>query len=143
MHFFDTTQALEFNWVLHGDGCELGSGILPLLVIEPQRSHETKWESGPWFSAWTLSSAAEIYLTITAKLLNSTRWANSGHLISSTQVLLPSRRNVVPHVYHSYFTFLISLVLLFSDITDYCKNCYCFRSLKAPMPLYFVKLLMT
>lgn len=101
MHFFDTTQALEFNWVLHGDGCELGSGILPLPVIEPQRSHETKWESGPWFSAWTSSSAAEICLTITAKLLHTTRWANYGHLISSTQVLLPNRRRVVPRVRRS------------------------------------------
>lgn len=93
--------------MLHGDGYELGSGILPLLVIEPQRSHETKWESGPWLSAWTSSSASEIYLTITAKLLHSTRWADCGHLISSTQVPLPNRREVVPHVQRSYFTFLI------------------------------------
>ncbi|XP_016484658.1 uncharacterized protein LOC107805179 [Nicotiana tabacum] len=111
MHFFDTTQALEFNWVLHGDGCELGSGILPLLVIEPQRSHETKWESGPWFSAWTSSTATEIYLTITAKLLHSTRWANNGHLISSTQVLLPNRRRVVPRIIKSTDATLLGEVL--------------------------------
>ncbi|CAN4076190.1 unnamed protein product [Withania somnifera] len=111
MHFFDTTQNLEFNWVLHGDGCELGYGILPLLVIEPQRSHETNWESGPWFSAWNSSSAAEIYLTITAKLLHSTRWANYGHLISSTQVLLPSRRKVGPHIIKSTKASLVCEVL--------------------------------
>ncbi|KAM7476902.1 hypothetical protein LguiB_024145 [Lonicera macranthoides] len=96
-HFFDTTQALEFNWIIHGDGCELGLGTLPLPTIEPQGTYKIKWESGPWYSSWSSSSSAEIFLTITAKLLHSTRWVESGHVISSTQVQLPSKREFIPH----------------------------------------------
>ncbi|KAK2983069.1 hypothetical protein RJ640_006456 [Escallonia rubra] len=97
-NFYDTTEALEFNWTVHGDGCELGSGILPLPLIEPQRSFEIKWELGPWYSAWASSFAAENFLTVKAKLLHSTRWVESGHVISSTQVQLPAKIQAVSHV---------------------------------------------
>lgn len=97
-HFFDTTQELEFNWLLHGDGCELGSGNLGVPVIEPQGTHRILWESGPWYSLWSSSGASEFFLTITAKILHPTRWVNAGHLISSTQILLPGKQESVPHV---------------------------------------------
>uniref|UniRef100_A0A5B7BXV9 beta-galactosidase n=1 Tax=Davidia involucrata TaxID=16924 RepID=A0A5B7BXV9_DAVIN len=100
-HFYETTQALEFGWTVHGDGCKLGSGILSIPSIKPQGSYEMKWESGPWYSPWDSSVAAENFLTITAKLLHSTRWVESGHVVSSTQVQLPAKRESVPHVIKS------------------------------------------
>ncbi|KAG9129366.1 hypothetical protein Leryth_016643 [Lithospermum erythrorhizon] len=97
-HFFDTTQGLEFNWMIQGDGCPLGSGTLSLPIIGPQEHHLLNWESGPWYPLWVQSDAAEIHLTITAKLLHATRWVESAHIISSTQVQLPSRRESVFHI---------------------------------------------
>ncbi|XP_077218158.1 glycoside hydrolase family 2 protein [Tasmannia lanceolata] len=96
--FFETTQAIEFSWILIGDGCNLGSGILSLPVIEPQSSYDIEWESAPWYSLWTASSAAEAFLTITGKLLNSNRWAKARHVITSNQICLPSKREILPHV---------------------------------------------
>lgn len=97
-HFFETTKELEFNWTVCGDGCKLGSGILSLPIIEPQSSYTIEYESGPWYSPWASSSAEEHFLTISAKLLQSTRWVEAGHVISSTQILLPAKRESVPHV---------------------------------------------
>ncbi|GFY94928.1 glycoside hydrolase family 2 protein [Actinidia rufa] len=97
-YFYETTQALEFSWAVHGDGCELGSGILSLPSIEPQSNYEINWKSGPWYSLWASSLAAENFLTVTVKLLQSTRWVESGHVISSSQIQLPAKRDVVPHV---------------------------------------------
>ncbi|KAF2322515.1 hypothetical protein GH714_017392 [Hevea brasiliensis] len=97
-HFFETTQGLEFSWAAHGDGYELGSGILSLPLIKPQSSYDIEWELGPWHPMWASSSAGEIFLTITAKLLHSTRWVEAGHVISSTQVQLPPRNQITPYV---------------------------------------------
>lgn len=97
-HFFETTQGLEFSWNAHADGCDLGAGILSLAPIKPQTSYSIDWQSGPWYSLWSSSVADEIFLTITAKLLNATRWVEAGHIISSTQIQLPDRREIVPHV---------------------------------------------
>ncbi|TQD77556.1 hypothetical protein C1H46_036910 [Malus baccata] len=97
-HFYETTQGLEFSWSAHGDGYKLGSGILPLPLIEPQKSFSIEWKSAPWYPLWTSSFAEEYFLTITAKLLHSTKWVKAGHVISSTQVQLPSKREIVPHV---------------------------------------------
>ncbi|XP_059651992.1 uncharacterized protein LOC132299418 isoform X1 [Cornus florida] len=110
-HFFETTQALEFGWTVHGDGYELESGIISLPSIEPQGSYEVKWESGPWYSPWASSSAAEIFLTITTRLLQSTRWAESGHVVSSTQVQLPVKREFIPHVIKSKDVTFLSEIL--------------------------------
>ncbi|XP_062093159.1 uncharacterized protein LOC133798723 [Humulus lupulus] len=96
-HFFVTTQGLEFTWIAHGDGCKLGSGILSLPLIEPQHSHDIEWESSPWYNMWLLSSAEEIFVTITAKLLDSTIWVEAGHVISSTQVQLPAKGKNTKH----------------------------------------------
>ncbi|CAK7336520.1 unnamed protein product [Dovyalis caffra] len=96
-HFYQTTQGLEFSWVTQGDGCELGSGILSLPPIEPQSSYELEWESGPWYPPLA-SFAEEFFLTITTKLLHSTRWVEAGHVVSSTQVQLPTTRKIVPNV---------------------------------------------
>ncbi|CAN6567119.1 unnamed protein product [Malus baccata var. baccata] len=96
-HFYETTQGLEFSWAAHGDGYELGSGLLSLPLIEPQKSFSIEWKSAPWYPLWTSSTAEEYFLTITAKLLHSTSWVKAGHLISSTQVQLPSKREIVPH----------------------------------------------
>lgn len=97
-NFFGTTEALEFSWALHGDGCELGSGLLSVPPLEPQGSYEVDWKSGPWHSPWTSSSAVENFLTITVKLLHLKRWVESGHVISSTQLQFPAKRESVPHV---------------------------------------------
>ncbi|PON53286.1 Glycoside hydrolase [Parasponia andersonii] len=96
-HFYETTQGLEFTWTAHGDGCKLGSGVLSLPSIEPQNSYHIEWQSSPWYSLWLSSAAEEIFVTVTAKLLDSTLWVEAGHVISSTQVQLPARRNVTYH----------------------------------------------
>lgn len=107
-HFFSTTQELAFHWVVLGDGCELGSGILSLPTIDPQKSHDIKWDAGPWYDLWCTSDATEIFLTITVKLLSSTLWAEAGHIVSSAQVQLPVKQNIVPHMVdvnqHALFT---------------------------------------
>ncbi|GAV75270.1 Glyco_hydro_2 domain-containing protein/Glyco_hydro_2_C domain-containing protein/Glyco_hydro_2_N domain-containing protein/Bgal_small_N domain-containing protein [Cephalotus follicularis] len=97
-HFYDTTEGLEFSWAAHGDGFELGSGVLALPLIKPQSSCDMEWKSGPWYSLWASSFAEEIFLTVTAKLLHGTRWVEAGHVISSTQVQLPVKREFAPHV---------------------------------------------
>lgn len=97
-HFYETTRALEFYWAAHGDGCELGSGNLSLPLIEPQKTYHIESQSAPWHTLWASSSAEEFFLTITAKLLHSTCWVEAGHVISSTQVQLPVKREFVPHV---------------------------------------------
>lgn len=97
-HFFSTTEALEFHWVMHGDGCELGSGILSLPTIAPQKTYESKWDSGPWYDTWCTSDATEIFLTIFVNLLDSTRWSEAGHIVSSTQVLLPKKKEVIHRI---------------------------------------------
>lgn len=84
--------------MVHGDGCELKSGILTLPAIEPQKSYDMKWDAGPWYDSWSTSDAAEIFLTITVKHLNSTRWAEAGHVVSSAQFQLPLKQNIVPQV---------------------------------------------
>ncbi|KAG4977461.1 hypothetical protein AAZX31_13G179000 [Glycine max] len=97
-HFFQTTEGLEFSWSISADGYNLGSGLLGLVPIKPQSSHAVDWQSGPWYSLWASTDEEELFLTITAKLLNSTRWVEAGHIVSSAQVQLPTRRNIAPHV---------------------------------------------
>lgn len=100
-HFFQTTKGLEFFWCIIGDGSELGSGPLPLLELGPQSSTEIDWKSGPWYSLWNSSEATEVFLTISAKLLQAARWAEAGHVISSTQLELPSRKEIGSHATNS------------------------------------------
>ncbi|XVE52295.1 hypothetical protein DITRI_Ditri02bG0111300 [Diplodiscus trichospermus] len=97
-NFYETTEGVEFKWAALGDGCELGCGILPLPVIEPQSSYEMEWKSGPWYPLWASSDAEEIFLTITAWLLYSKRWVEAGHVVSSAQIQLPAKRDIVPHI---------------------------------------------
>lgn len=94
-NFFQTTQGLEFNWVIEGDGRKLDSGVFLLPTLDAQSSYDIKWESGPWYSSWTSSSAAEIFLTISANLLQATRWLPSGHVVSSQQLELPMKKEFV------------------------------------------------
>ncbi|KAH1055262.1 hypothetical protein J1N35_033327 [Gossypium stocksii] len=97
-NFYETTEGVVFEWAVLGDCCELGCGILSLPVIEPQSSYDIEWKSGPWYPLWASSDAEEIFLTITTKLLHSKRWVEAGHVVSSTQVQLPSKREIVPHI---------------------------------------------
>lgn len=96
--FFEATQGLKFSWLLHGDGYCLGSGILSLPVIKPLSSHDIDLETSPWYSLWKSSSATEVFLTITAELVYSTRWAEAGHLVASTQMPLPVKSEYDSHV---------------------------------------------
>lgn len=105
-HFFQSTQSLEFGWFFHGDGCELGSGVLSVPLIDPQSSYEIDLKSGPWHSLWSSSSAAEYFLTIRAKLLHPTRWVDAGHVVSSTQVQLPAKTASKHVIKHDEATFL-------------------------------------
>ncbi|KAL0464520.1 UNVERIFIED_CONTAM: Beta-galactosidase [Sesamum latifolium] len=107
-HFFDTTEALEFQWMMLGDGYELGSGTLSIPTIDPQKSYDIKWDAGPWYTPWCTSDATEMFLTITVKLLSSTRWAEAGHVVSSAQLQLPIKKEIAPHIiegeYGAFFT---------------------------------------
>ncbi|KAF5191895.1 Beta-galactosidase [Thalictrum thalictroides] len=103
-NFFETTKGVEFSWIVHGDGQCLGSGVLSVPAIEPQSSHNIEWELCPPHFVWESSSASELYLTITAKLLKSTRWAEAGHVLASTQVQLPAKRASTPYVIKSLET---------------------------------------
>ncbi|WOK99094.1 hypothetical protein Cni_G07806 [Canna indica] len=96
--YFDSTQTIEFSWLLHGDGCNLGSGILNLPVIPPQGSYTIELESGPWYSLLKTCSAREIFLTITGKLRHPTRWAKDGHVVSSSQLSLSAKDDSIPHI---------------------------------------------
>ncbi|KAJ1413522.1 Immunoglobulin-like fold [Sesbania bispinosa] len=96
-HFFQTTEGLEFSWYISADGYNLGSGILSLAPIKPQNSYAVDWQSGPWYTLWASSSSEEIFLSITARLLNSTHWVEAGHVVSTAQIQLPARRDIVPH----------------------------------------------
>ncbi|XP_072993143.1 uncharacterized protein [Typha latifolia] len=96
--YFDTTEAVEFGWLLNGDGSIMGSGILNLPIIEPQSSHIIKFESSPWYPPWKSCAAKEIFLTITARLKHSTRWAMHGHVLASTQLSLPTKSEFNPKV---------------------------------------------
>ncbi|KAL5720056.1 beta-galactosidase [Ranunculus cassubicifolius] len=100
-NFFDTTKALDFSWTLHGDGNSLGSGLLSVPSIEPQSSYDVNWESIMAHSLWEASSASEIFLTITATLSSSTRWSESGHVLASKQIQLPSKITAAPYVIKS------------------------------------------
>ncbi|KAG7948525.1 hypothetical protein I3843_13G012200 [Carya illinoinensis] len=109
--FYETTNGLQFSWVANGDGRELGTGILSLPLIGPQSSFDIEWQSGPWYSLWASSFAEEFFLTISAKLLHPTRWVKAGHVISSTQVQLPGKREIVPHVIKTTdATFLVEVL---------------------------------
>ncbi|XP_061995531.1 uncharacterized protein LOC133713503 isoform X2 [Rosa rugosa] len=110
-HFYETTKALEFCWAAHGDGCELGSGNLSLPLIEPQKTFHIELQSAPWHTLWASSSAEEFFLTISAKLLHSTCWVEAGHVISSTQVQLPAKREFVPHVIKTKDTTFLKEIL--------------------------------
>ncbi|WCJ39089.1 Beta-galactosidase [Euphorbia peplus] len=105
--FFETTEGLEFSWAVHGDGCKLDSGILSLPFLNPQSIYDIDLESGPWHPSVASSSAEEIFLTVTSKLLHSTRWVEAGHVISSTQVQLPSREETIPYVVKATDTTLL------------------------------------
>ncbi|XXG81488.1 hypothetical protein AAC387_Pa09g2110 [Persea americana] len=96
--FFEATQGLKFSWFLDGDGYLLGSGILSLPVIEPLSSHDIDLDSSPWYSLWKSSSATEVFVTITAELAHSTRWAKAGHIVASTQMPLPAKSEHNSHV---------------------------------------------
>lgn len=84
--------------MIHGDGYELGSGIFSLPTLDSQKSCDIKWDAGPWYDLWCASDASEIFLTVTVKLLGSTRWAEAGHIVSSAQVRLPAKHEIVHHV---------------------------------------------
>ncbi|KAG4957741.1 hypothetical protein JHK85_044121 [Glycine max] len=90
-------EGLEFSWSISADGYNLGSGILGLTHIKPQSSYAVDWQSGPWYSLWASADEEELFLTIMAKLLNSTRWVEAGDIVSSAQVQLTARRNIIPH----------------------------------------------
>ncbi|XP_025816492.1 uncharacterized protein LOC112893400 isoform X2 [Panicum hallii] len=96
-HFFETTEALDFSWVLQGDGCVLGSGSLNVPTLAPQTSHLINMESSPWFSLWSTYAAKEVFLSVNVKQRYQTRWAKDGHLLASAQLCLPQENGFVPH----------------------------------------------
>ncbi|KAI7729494.1 hypothetical protein M8C21_024494 [Ambrosia artemisiifolia] len=94
-NFFQTTKGIEFSWVIEGDGCKIESGILSLPALDPQNSYDIKLEASPWYSSWASSSAAETFLSIAASLSKPTRWLQSGHVVASQQIELPSKKDFI------------------------------------------------
>lgn len=95
--YFEATNAIEFSWLLCGDGCNLGAGILDIPIIEPQDSYEFELDVSPWRSLLESCFATEIFLTVTATLRQSTRWVKDGHVLASAQLSLPAKRTSAPH----------------------------------------------
>ena len=91
--------------------------MLNLPIIEPQDSYEYELESSPWHSLWESCLATEIFLTVTAELGHSTRWAKEGHIVASAQLCLPAKRNSAPHVYSSVLSIQILGLLVLTYIT--------------------------
>ncbi|XP_062208106.1 uncharacterized protein LOC133909612 isoform X2 [Phragmites australis] len=98
VQFFETTEALDFNWVLYGDGCILGSGLFNVPTLAPQTSQLIDMESSPWFTLWSTSAVKEVFLSVNVKQRYQTRWAKGGHLLASAQLFLPQKNGFVPHV---------------------------------------------
>uniref|UniRef100_I1MIR4 beta-galactosidase n=1 Tax=Glycine max TaxID=3847 RepID=I1MIR4_SOYBN len=123
-HFFQTTEGLEFSWSISADGYNLGSGILGLTHIKPQSSYAVDWQSGPWYSLWASADEEELFLTIMAKLLNSTRWVADGDIVSSAQVQLTARRNIIPHWWHSLVAETLgdTIIVKQQDVWDLTLN---------------------
>ncbi|CAO1943068.1 unnamed protein product [Urochloa humidicola] len=96
-HFFDTTEALDFSWILQGDGCILGSGSLNVPNLAPQTSHLINMESSPWFALWSTCAVKEVFLSVNVKQRYQTQWAKDGHLLASAQLCLPQKNGFVPH----------------------------------------------
>ncbi|KAF7040301.1 hypothetical protein CFC21_050210 [Triticum aestivum] len=96
--FSETTEALDFSWILHGDGSVLGSGSLSVPNLAPQSSHLINMESSPWFTLWSTCAAKETFLSVHVTLRDQTRWAKAGHVLASAQLSLPQTKGFVPHV---------------------------------------------
>ena len=107
VQFSETTEALDFSWILHGDGCVLGSGSLSVPNIAPQSNHLINMESSPWFNIWSTCAAKETFLSVHVKLRYQTQWAKDGHVLASEQLCLPQTKGFVPHV-----CFLDSIVFI-------------------------------
>ncbi|CAN6444056.1 unnamed protein product [Victoria cruziana] len=97
VQFFETTENIEFSWILIGDGICLGSGLFSLPVIQPQSSLDIAWESCPWYQLCK-SLSSEAFLTITSKLRDATRWAQAGHVLASTQLCVPVASSPSPSI---------------------------------------------
>lgn len=110
--FFEATEGLIFRWFLEGDGCELGCGLLDLPSIQPQGYFYIELSSSPWYNLWKTSSAIELFLTINTELKNSTRWADTGHIIASTQLSLPVEKKG-PYVRISYEYCVYDIIMLY------------------------------
>jgi beta-galactosidase len=93
-----TTEALKFSWILHGDGCILGSGSLSVPTLAPQASQLIDMESSPWFPLCSTSSVKEVFLSVNVTKGHQTRWAQEGHLLASAQFYLPQKIAFPPHV---------------------------------------------
>lgn len=106
--FFEATEALIFRWFLEGDSYELGCGLLDLPSIQPQGYFYIELSSSPWYTLWKTSSAIELFLTIITELKNSTRWADTGHILASTQLPLPVEKKS-PYVMKSLRPFALSV----------------------------------
>ncbi|GJM91868.1 hypothetical protein PR202_ga08286 [Eleusine coracana subsp. coracana] len=98
VQFFTTTEALKFSWILHGDGCILGSGSLSVPTLAPQTSQLIDMESSSWFPLCNTSSVKEVFLSVNVTLRHQTRWAQEGHLLASAQFCLPQKNAFSPHV---------------------------------------------
>ncbi|KAK3163026.1 hypothetical protein QOZ80_1BG0096690 [Eleusine coracana subsp. coracana] len=98
VQFFTTTEALKLSWILHGDGCILGSGSLSVPTLAPQTSQLIDMESSPWFPLCNTSSVKEVFLSVNVTLRHQTRWAQEGHLLASAQFCLPQKNAFSPHV---------------------------------------------
>jgi len=109
-HFFETTEALDFSWVLHGDGCILGSGPLNVPTLAPQTSQLINMESSPWFALWSACAAKEVFLSVNVKQRHETRWAKAGHLLASAQLCLPQKNVFVPNV--CFLSLILFTILL-------------------------------
>eukprot|EP00249_Psilotum_nudum_P022717 c28621_g1_i1 orf=380-3835(-) len=98
-NFFTASTQADFFWSLSADGQIVESGQLILPSLQAGKKHMMKMRDAPWFCSWNKSAAKEIFLTFTAKLSTSTRWADLGHVISSQQFALPAKLAPSLHIW--------------------------------------------
>lgn len=114
--FSETTEALDFSWILLGDGSVLGSGSLSVPNLAPQSSHLINMESSPWFTLWSTCAAKETFLSVHVTLRDQTRWAKAGHVLASAQVCLPQTKGFVSHV-------CFVRLILFAPVSSHLSYC--------------------
>ena len=94
-NFFISTSNLDFSWSLSRDGIIVGSGQLPIPVLQAGEKHVLNLDSQPWSLLLNDSQGSDMYITIFARLQASERWSDAGHVVASNQLVISEKHELV------------------------------------------------